>query len=224
MNIDPHRLHNPPDSVDSSSGGRRYQIGKLSPILPEKFTKKTRNSKISEHPHLTGLLILPSYLNLPWRITLGDSLPLSVYVKNTGGATANGFLLNVDITSANAGSEFWSFPIDSLESRDKTIFDFKWDITGMTTHIDTVSMMAYFSHSDTSVSMEEVESWVADDTASVARDEIQLQPDREGWPVKLNGNLSSSPVLFDLDGNDTLEIILGASDGYLHAFRENGEE
>jgi len=184
-------------------------------------------SDIGEHiayPDLPNPFLLPSYLNLPWRNALGDSLPLSVYVKNTGGATADGFLLNVDITSTNAGSESWSFPIDSLEAREGMNFDFKWDVTGMTTHIEDVDMNVYFSYSDTSVSMEEVESWVADDTASVARDEIQLQPDREGWPVKLSGNLSSSPVLYDLDGNDTLVIILGASDGWLHVFQENGEE
>ncbi len=184
-------------------------------------------SDIGEHiayPDMPDPSIIPSQLNLPWRGSLGDSLRLSAEVFNRGGAIADSFILNILVEADSIAPVAWEFPIDNLESRESVRFDFKWDVTDLTRHIENVSMDASITYSDTSLSMEDVESWTGNDNAEVSLNEIQLQPDREGWPVKLNGNLSSSPVLFDLDGNDTLEIILGASDGYLHAFQENGEE
>lgn len=183
-------------------------------------------SDVGEHiayPDMPDPSIIPSQLSLPWRGSLGDSLPLSAEVLNRGGATADGFILSVVVDADNITPVSWEFPIDDLESREGVRFDFKWDVTELTTHIENASLEASISYGDTSVSIEDVESWTGNDDAEVSISEIQLQPDREGWPVKLNGSLTSSPVLFDLDGNDTLEVILGASDGRLHVFRENGE-
>ncbi|MEO0079598.1 MAG: T9SS type A sorting domain-containing protein [candidate division WOR-3 bacterium] len=52
---------------------------------------------------------------------------------------------------------------------------------------------------------------------------------KPGWPFTglVNGNFSDSPTLADLDGDDTLEIIVGERDwpvGHLHVLRHNGTE
>jgi len=54
----------------------------------------------------------------------------------------------------------------------------------------------------------------------------RLEP---GWPFTglVNGNFSDSPTLADLNGDDTLEIIVGERDwplGHLHVLRHNGTE
>jgi hypothetical protein len=50
---------------------------------------------------------------------------------------------------------------------------------------------------------------------------------KPGWPFTglVNGNFADSPTLADLDGDDTLEIIVGERDypiGHLHVLRHNG--
>jgi Subtilase family len=50
-----------------------------------------------------------------------------------------------------------------------------------------------------------------------------------GFPRKLGGSSStgdgaSSPVLVDLDGDNRNELVVGGSDGFVHAFRPNGSE
>jgi hypothetical protein len=52
---------------------------------------------------------------------------------------------------------------------------------------------------------------------------------KSGWPFTglVNGNFSDSPTLADIDGDDTLEIIVGERDwpiGHLHVLRHNGIE
>lgn len=43
-----------------------------------------------------------------------------------------------------------------------------------------------------------------------------------GFPVQVNGPIYSSPVLADIDGDDTLEVVVAADDKRLHAWRYNG--
>ncbi|UCG44162.1 MAG: VCBS repeat-containing protein [candidate division WOR-3 bacterium] len=50
-----------------------------------------------------------------------------------------------------------------------------------------------------------------------------------GWPVSglVGGNFSDSPTLADIDGDDTLEVIVGERDypvGHLHVLRHDGKE
>lgn len=50
---------------------------------------------------------------------------------------------------------------------------------------------------------------------------------KNGWPFTglVNGNFADSPTLADIDGDDTLEIIVGERDwpiGHLHVLRHNG--
>ncbi len=50
-----------------------------------------------------------------------------------------------------------------------------------------------------------------------------------GWPVSglVGGNFNDSPTLADIDGDDTLEVIVGERDypvGHLHVFRHDGRE
>jgi hypothetical protein len=50
-----------------------------------------------------------------------------------------------------------------------------------------------------------------------------------GFPRKLDGTSStgdgaSSPVLVDLDGDNRNELVVGGSDGFVHAYRPNGSE
>ncbi|MEO0068401.1 MAG: T9SS type A sorting domain-containing protein [candidate division WOR-3 bacterium] len=52
---------------------------------------------------------------------------------------------------------------------------------------------------------------------------------KSGWPFTglVNGNFSDSPTLADIDGDDTLEIIVGERDwpgGHLHVLRHNGTQ
>jgi len=52
---------------------------------------------------------------------------------------------------------------------------------------------------------------------------------KPGWPFTglVNGNFADSPTLADIDGDDTLEIIVGERDwpiGHLHVLRHNGIE
>ncbi|MEO0070030.1 MAG: VCBS repeat-containing protein, partial [candidate division WOR-3 bacterium] len=52
---------------------------------------------------------------------------------------------------------------------------------------------------------------------------------KSGWPFTglVNGNFSDSPTLADVDGDDTLEIIVGERDwpgGHLHVLRHNGTQ
>ncbi len=52
---------------------------------------------------------------------------------------------------------------------------------------------------------------------------------KTGWPFTglVNGNFADSPTLADIDGDDTLEIIVGERDwpiGHLHVLRHNGVE
>ncbi len=52
----------------------------------------------------------------------------------------------------------------------------------------------------------------------------------DGFPRKITNNSSltgdgeSSPALADLDGDNQNELIVGSSDGFVHAFRRNGDE
>jgi hypothetical protein len=53
--------------------------------------------------------------------------------------------------------------------------------------------------------------------------------DEPGWPVSglVGGNFSDSPTLADIDGDDTLEVIVGERDypvGHLHVLRHDGRE
>ncbi|MEA2450645.1 MAG: hypothetical protein QOG63_2577, partial [Thermoleophilaceae bacterium] len=45
-----------------------------------------------------------------------------------------------------------------------------------------------------------------------------------GWPKTLASDGASSPALADLDGDNRNELILGTSDGTVHAFRRDGSE
>ena len=43
-----------------------------------------------------------------------------------------------------------------------------------------------------------------------------------GWPTVTGGVTFSSPALGDLDGDGRAEVVIGSSDGYVHAFKGNG--
>lgn len=44
-----------------------------------------------------------------------------------------------------------------------------------------------------------------------------------GFPVSVGAPIYSSPLLADIDGDDTLEVVVGADDKKLHAWRHNGD-
>ncbi len=44
------------------------------------------------------------------------------------------------------------------------------------------------------------------------------------FPIELGADGASSPLLVDLDGDNRNELVLGTSDGFVHAFRRNGDE
>lgn len=43
-----------------------------------------------------------------------------------------------------------------------------------------------------------------------------------GWPVKLSGNATTSPVLLDLDSDGKQEVIFGTANGQMHVLRSDG--
>jgi hypothetical protein len=46
----------------------------------------------------------------------------------------------------------------------------------------------------------------------------------KGWPKELHTDGASSPLLLDLNGDNRNELIVGTSDGVIHAYRANGSE
>jgi hypothetical protein len=59
------------------------------------------------------------------------------------------------------------------------------------------------------------------------RRQFYLHRDRdllEGFPIELGADGASPPVLEDLDGDNRNELILGTSDGVVHAYRRDGTE
>ncbi len=59
------------------------------------------------------------------------------------------------------------------------------------------------------------------------RRQLFLHRDRDmlpGFPLELNSDGSSSPLLVDLDGDNRNELVVATSDGIVHALRPNGTE
>ena len=78
-----------------------------------------------------------------------------------------------------------------------------------------VVVSAYDSSGNVSEFSEEVE------VTPTAQDSTFI-PDQEGWPFQTESEVFSSPVLVDLDGDGTLEIIVGSKDGLLHVWNHDG--
>ena len=78
-----------------------------------------------------------------------------------------------------------------------------------------VVVSAYDSSGNVSGFSEEVE------VTPTAQD-FTLIPDQEGWPFQTESEVFSSPVLVDLDGDGTLEVIVGSKDGLLHVWNHDG--
>ncbi len=54
---------------------------------------------------------------------------------------------------------------------------------------------------------------------------LDADPDRvEGFPLDLGSSIEASPALVDLDGDGADEIVIAASDGWVHALRASGAE
>jgi hypothetical protein len=47
---------------------------------------------------------------------------------------------------------------------------------------------------------------------------------RTGWPVTVDGSVTSDPAVWDLDFDGVPEVILGTGGGMLHAFHPDGSE
>ncbi len=43
-----------------------------------------------------------------------------------------------------------------------------------------------------------------------------------GWPISVSGNIFASPSVGDLDGNGSVEVVVGADDGKVHVWHGNG--
>ena len=83
----------------------------------------------------------------------------------------------------------------------------------------TVKVVASTTQSSTSLTGE-------DERAMWLHRDASMLP---GFPRKLDGSSStgdgaSSPVLVDLDGDNRNELVVGGSDGFVHAYRPNGSE
>lgn len=78
-----------------------------------------------------------------------------------------------------------------------------------------VAVSAYDSSGNVSGFSEEAE------VTPTAQD-FTLIPDQEGWPFQTESEVFSSPVLVDLDGDGTLEVIVGSKDGLLHVWNHDG--
>lgn len=78
-----------------------------------------------------------------------------------------------------------------------------------------VAVSAYDSSGNVSEFSEEVE------VTPTAQD-VTLIPDQEGWPFQTESEVFSSPVLTDLDGDGTLEVIVGSKDGLLQVWNHDG--
>ena len=49
-----------------------------------------------------------------------------------------------------------------------------------------------------------------------------LIPEQEGWPFRTESEVFSSPVLVDLEGDGTLEVVVGSKDGLLQVWNHDG--
>ena len=78
-----------------------------------------------------------------------------------------------------------------------------------------VAVAAFDSAENLSEPSEEVE------VTPTAQD-FTLIPGQDGWPFHTESEVFSSPVLVDLDGDGTLEVIVGSKDGLLHVWNYDG--
>jgi subtilisin family serine protease len=99
-----------------------------------------------------------------------------------------------------------------FEAQDQTFIQ----VTGADNDVPLYAAVAAFdSAGNVSELSEEVEF------TPTAQD-FTLIPDQEGWPFQTESEVFSSPVLVDLDGDGTLEIIVGSKDGLLHVWNHDG--
>ncbi len=52
--------------------------------------------------------------------------------------------------------------------------------------------------------------------------DVELSLDQTGFPIDINGNIESSPLIFDFDRDGANEIIVGASSNMVYAFEADG--
>ena len=86
-------------------------------------------------------------------------------------------------------------------------FSFVWDTAEVDDGVYTIKLQA-----------SDINGQVTEDRAIIFIDN-SLQ---HGWPVSTDGMVGSPPVLWDLDSDNKLEVIVGSTDGKLYVFNDDG--
>ncbi len=206
------------DPVFCDHAGGDYSIGSVSPCAP---ANSPCGGLIGRHD--VGCIALPDLIvadvDIDDRLVeIGDSIQVTVKIKNIGNLAAEGFFTGL----------YFDLPSPPLPGMSGNIFFYTYDLAAGDS---LVHVIPNISNTD----LGDWDPWVQVDYTNAVTESDENNnvyealrtwwsfATRDGWPATCGGPFYSSPAIALIDDDPrTKEVVIGCDDGYLYAWTADG--
>ncbi len=134
---------------------------------------------------------------------------LRVRVRNVGAVASGSFDVELAVEFGNYDTLLTSV-CAGLDPGEESVVSFRWLKPSALYPPFTLALTA-----EADPEHETPDSWFGNNRGSSTMEVLDMYPNEDGWPILMPGSVCSVPALCDVDGDDSLEIVVQAGRSFL---------
>jgi hypothetical protein len=127
---------------------------------------------------------------------------LTAVVRNTGAVASGSFRVSMTVSCGSYSTDLTE-DCGSIEPGGERVVRFDWEVPTTLVPPLVLTLHAVADPQGTCL-----DSWTANNDASVDLQVLDFYPNDGSWPARTMGSVESPPALGDLDGDESLEIVI----------------
>lgn len=188
------------DSFTTATGAGANELGQFNLLGDPALDISDR----VRYPTKCDLEIYTDDINIsqyPWETATGINLPVSITVQNNGRQESDEYDVRVTVTHGTSVNVSYINDCVEIPGGGSAVLEHAYTPSSLSMPLNvTVKVEVDFNHDCE-------DSWRGNNEAEAAAQLVDTYPTQSGWPIQVQGAISTTPVLVNLDSDASLEIV-----------------
>ncbi|MCK5036227.1 MAG: hypothetical protein KAS73_10070 [Candidatus Sabulitectum sp.] len=172
------------------------------------------------YPNKCDLEIYTSDINIsqyPWETSTGINLPVSFTIQNNGNQESDEYDVRITVSHGTSVNVSYLYDCDEIPRGGSVVYEHPYTPSSLNMPLDVTVKVEVDFNEDCS------DSWRGNNEAEATVQLADTYPTQSGWAVEVEGVITTTPILTNLDSDPELEIVAFTGTS-LTAFDTDGTE